>query len=99
MLAVERKIETMKHKATSLALALGLFLLCGIAGAVEADAKPKPLAIEVVSQTWYSLPQAKQERYCDKRNAKRIVKRHHKGLTTEGKRDLRRAYRAWLRGC
>ena len=99
MLTVERKRDTMKDKATSLALALGLFLLCGIAGAVEADAKPKPLALEVVSQTWYNLPQAKQERYCDKRNVKRIVKRHHKGLTAQGKRDLRRAYRAWLRDC
>ena len=89
----------MKDKATSLALALGLLLLCGVAGAVEAEAKPKPLATEVVSQTWYSLPQAKQARYCDTRNVKRIVRVHHRGATTEGKRDLRRAYRAWLRDC
>lgn len=89
----------MKDKMTSLALILGLLLLCGVAGAVEAEAKPKPLALEVVSQTWYSLPQAKQARYCDTRNVKRIVKRHHSGVTTEGKRDLRRAYRAWLRDC
>ena len=89
----------MKDKATSLALALGLLLLCGVAGAVEADAAPKPLALEVVSQTWHDLPQAKQERYCDKRNVKRIVKRHHSGATTEGKRELRKAYRAWLRDC
>ena len=91
----------MKDKATSLALALGLFLLCGVAGAVEAEAKPKPkpLALEVVSQTWYSLPQAKQARYCDTRNVKRIVRVHHRGATTEGKRELRKAYRAWLRDC
>ena len=89
----------MKDKATSLALALGLFILCGVAGAVEAEAKPKPLALEVVSQTWHDLPQAKKERYCDTRNAKRIVKRHHSNATPKGKRELRKAYRAWLRDC
>ena len=99
MLTVERKRERMKDKATSLALILGLLLLCGVAGAVEADAAPKPQALEVVSQTWYSLPQAKQERYCDTRNVKRIVKRHHSGATPKGKRELRKAYRLWLRDC
>ena len=91
----------MKDKATNWGLALVFVLVCGVAGAVEADAapKPKPLALEVVSQTWYTLPQAKQARYCDTRNVKRIVRVHHRGATTEGKRDLRRAYRAWLRDC
>lgn len=91
----------MKDKATSLALALGLLLLCGVAGAVEAEAKPKPkpLALEVVSQTWYTLPQAKQERYCDTRKPKHIVKKHHKGLGKQAKRELRKAYRFFLRDC
>ena len=89
----------MKEKATSLALALGLFLLCGTAGAVEADAKPNPLALEVVSQTWYKLPQAKQQRYCDHREAKRIVKVHHKGLGRQEKKELRKAYRFFLQDC
>jgi predicted lipoprotein len=99
MLTVERKRDKMKDKMTSLALALGLVLLCGVAGAVEAEAKPKPLALEVVSQTWHDLPQAKQARYCDTRNAKRIVRAHHSGATPKGKHELRAAYRLWLRDC
>ena len=88
-----------KDKATNWGLALMFVLMCGIAGGVEAKAAPKPLAQEVVSQTWYSLPQAKQARYCDTRNVKRIVKRHHSGATAKGKRELRKAYRLWLRDC
>ena len=91
-----------KSKASATLVSAALLTGMGAVGSVEAHASTSAvdsLALEVVSQTWYSLPQAKQERYCDTRKPKRIVKKHHKGLGKQAKRELRKAYRIFLRDC
>ena len=102
----KRKTNTMnaKTKASATLVTLGLVTGMGVVGSVEAHAYPNgtsvdSVALEVVSQTWYSLPSATQERYCDSRKPKRIVKVHHKGLGKQAKRELRKAYRIFLRDC
>ncbi len=101
------KKEQRRSWRGAVVLTLGLFVLCGLAGKVEAGATPPPPereglvapAYEVALQTWYSYPKAKRGRYCDKRKPKRIVKRNHAGATAQGKRELRTAYRIILRDC
>lgn len=90
-----------KTKASATLVSIGLLTGMGVVGSVEAHASTvvDSLALEVVSQTWYSLPSATQERYCDTRKPKRIVKVHHKGLAKKEKKELRKAYRFWMRDC
>ena len=89
----------MKNKVGATIVAFGLITGMGAVGAVEAQAQSDSLALEVVTQTWYELPNNKQQRYCDTKNVKRIVKVHHKGLAKESKKDLRKAYRVFLKDC
>jgi len=91
-------------KTVAALVSIGLLTGMGAVGSTEAHAHPNgkradSLALEVVSQTWYSLPQSTQERYCDTRKPKRIVRVHHKGLGKQSKRELRKAYRIFLRDC
>ena len=102
----KRKTEAMnaKSKASATLVSIGLLTGVGAVGSVEAHAYPNgsgvdTLALEVVSQTWYSLPKSTQQRYCDTRKPKRIVKVHHKGLGKQSKRKLRKAYRIFLKDC
>ena len=87
----------MKNHITSALLALGLFLLCGIAGAVEADAKINPMAKEVALQSWYNEPQKARGVYCDmpKKKVARILKNKY---NQKGK-AIKKAYIYILKGC
>ena len=93
-----------KAKASATLVSVALLTGMGVVGSVEAHAQPSgsgvdSVALEVVTQTWYSFPSATQQRYCDTRKPKRIVKVHHKGLGKQAKRELRKAYRIFLRDC
>ena len=93
-----------KTKASATLVSIGLLTGMGVVGSVEAHAYTSgsgvnSLALEVVTQTWYSFPSTTQERYCDTRKPRRIVKVHHKGLAKQEKKELRKAYRFFLRDC
>lgn len=87
----------MKEKATTLILALGFFLLCGIAGAVEADAKINPIAKEVALQTWYGESKKARGVYCDMPK-KKVAKLFKAKYNQKGK-AIKKAYIYILKGC
>ncbi len=93
----------MNNKVGAWATALGLVLLCGVAGKAEANTPEAEGLVapawEATIQAWYEYPKAKRERYCDHRNPRRIVRHNHKGATPKGKRELRAAYRVLLKDC
>ncbi len=93
----------MNNKVNAWATALGLVLLCGVAGKAEANTPEAEGLVapawEATIQAWYEYPKAKRGRYCDHRNAKKIVRKNHRGATPKGKRELRKAYRVLLKDC
>lgn len=99
---VERERENME-KVSAWSIALGLVVLCGLAGSAEARTPEAEGVVapawEVAIQTWYTYPQAKRERYCDHRKVRKIVRKNHRGATPKGKRELRKAYRVLLKDC
>lgn len=56
-----------------------------------------PLATEVASQTWNTIPN--KGHYCKTKNANAIVSRFNNNATPFGKTQLRKAYRVILSNC
>ena len=87
----------MKEKVSAGLAITGLVAAMGIAGAVES--KADGIALEVVSQTWYELPKKKQEKYCETKDARDIVKKEHKNVGRGSKKKLRKAYKIFWKDC
>lgn len=78
-------------------LIFAFLAILGFAGNIEAKADIDPMAHEVVMQTWYGkIPPEARAIYCDKQNAKVIIKRYNNKATAKGKRELRKAYKFYI---